>query len=168
MALGASPDPCEILCSLGRGSSSRVDRSQNLICINNIPPRSQDFPSRKTREEIISLMLKFNIVTTFYLLALVLSVLATPTSTPTPEFRTEEVEYGEMDGSQHLGDGDIPLFFSYSEKLYNWSYCNYSSKEGCARGSVVRWGGKYYDPLSFKGAENDTYGKLHSKKPYWS
>jgi hypothetical protein len=145
-----------------------VDRPQILIYINKIPPRSQDFPSRKTREEIISPMLKFKNVTSFYLLALVLSVLATPISLPTPEFHTVEVEYGEMEGFQDFGEGDIPSFFSSSEKLWDWSYCNYSSKEGCTRGSVVKRGGKNCDPLSFKGAGNDTYGRLHSKNPQWS
>jgi hypothetical protein len=94
-----------------------VDGPQNLIYINNIPPRFQDFPSRKRREEIISPMLKFKNVTSFYLLALVLSVLATPTSIPTPEFHTVQVEYGEMERFQDFGEGDIPSFFSSSEKL---------------------------------------------------
>jgi hypothetical protein len=88
-----------------------VDGSQDRIYINNISLRSQDFPSRKTGEEIISPMLKFKNVTIFYLLALVLSVLAKPTSTPTPEFHTEEDGYKS---SVPLPIPVAPLFYSRS------------------------------------------------------
>lgn len=46
----------------------------------------------------------------------------------------------------------------YGNGLQDWSFYNYSSKKGYARNSIVRWGGKIYDPLSFKGGENDVYG----------
>jgi len=45
-------------------------------------------------------------------------------------------------------------------ELKDWSFCNYSSEDWCARRSIVEWGGKTYDPLSFKGGINNTYGKF--------
>ncbi|KAE9375983.1 hypothetical protein N431DRAFT_208856 [Stipitochalara longipes BDJ] len=91
----------------------------------------------------------------FILLALVVSVLATtpksgPESTVTGNY-TDEEWVGE------LWDGYRPDSWSYTRSLKDWSHCNYSSKHGCPEVSVVRWGGKFYDPLSFKGAENDSY-----------
>lgn len=110
-------------------------------------------------------MLKLSSAKFFVLLALVLSVLATPTSTPTPQVETVQVDYG-VERNQDLWGEDTASFLDFSEKLKDWSYCNYSSKERCAMSSLVSWGGKLYDPLSFKGAENDSYGKHCSKIPY--
>jgi hypothetical protein len=115
-------------------------------------------------------MLKFKDVTIFYLSTLVLSVVATSTSSPstTPESHTTKVDYGEMEKFQDVEEGYTSFSLYSSEKLQDWSYCNYSSKEWCARSSITKWGGKYYDPLSFKGGENDTYGKNHLSIPHWS
>jgi hypothetical protein len=49
-------------------------------------------------------------------------------------------------------------YYSESDALKDWSVYNYTSDAWLARKCVVRWGGKTYDPLSFKGNENDTYG----------
>lgn len=51
---------------------------------------------------------------------------------------------------------------SMHEQLQDWSVYNYSSEEFKARNSIVRAGDKIYDPLSFKGAPNDSYGMKKS------
>ena len=56
-------------------------------------------------------------------------------------------------------DDDVDF---YGAHLKDWSFFNYSSKPYHARSSIVNWGGKSYDPLSFKGGENDTYGLLRT------
>lgn len=56
------------------------------------------------------------------------------------------------------GEWDDEEIDIYGNSLQDWSFYNYSSKKGYARNSIVRWGGKIYDPLSFKGGENDVYG----------
>jgi len=43
-------------------------------------------------------------------------------------------------------------------QLKDWGFYNYSSDERYARRSIEEWGGKTYDPLSFKGGMNNTYG----------
>lgn len=47
----------------------------------------------------------------------------------------------------------------YLAKLKDWRSCNYSSEEHCTRDSIVRMGNNSYDPMSFRGGENDTYGE---------
>lgn len=64
------------------------------------------------------------------------------------------------EGSEDLWESHVSAVYSYFN-LKDWSYYNYSSSYGAARSSVVRWGGKFYDPLGFKGGENDTYGNYY-------
>lgn len=66
----------------------------------------------------------------------------------------------EEEGSEDLWERHVSAVYS-SSNLKDWSYYNYSSNYGAARSSVVRWGGKFYDPLDFKGGENDTYGNYY-------
>lgn len=62
----------------------------------------------------------------------------------------------ELDDENNWGYAD-----SYDEtKLKDWSVCNYSSEEECARISIVECGGKTYDPLTFKGGMNNRYGRF--------
>ena len=58
----------------------------------------------------------------------------------------------KMDWRSLHGDGDLIV----NPGLNYWSYFNYSSFY--ARQSIVKWGGKVYDPLSFKGGENNQFG----------
>lgn len=55
--------------------------------------------------------------------------------------------------------------FQWQDPLYDdwmdaedWSHYRYSSVESKAGYSLVKYDGKLYDPLSFKGGFNDTYG----------
>lgn len=41
----------------------------------------------------------------------------------------------------------------------DWSSCNYSSDSRCTWGTVVRYSNKTYDPITFKGGYNDSFGK---------
>jgi hypothetical protein len=83
------------------------------------------------------------------------------TQTPTPEAEIIENNYGSEYYENLLAE-ETGSWLSTSDRLKDWSHCNYSSKETCARSSLVRVGTKLYDPMSFKGAENDTYGKQYS------
>jgi hypothetical protein len=107
-------------------------------------------------------------ISIFFLLALVFSVLAaTPESEPQSTLANNNTDepWVEEPWVVELWDGHRPDSWSYTRSLKDWSHCNYSSKQWCAATSVVRWGGKFYDPLSFKGAENDSYGKHLSRNP---
>jgi hypothetical protein len=104
-------------------------------------------------------MFKFKDIAIFVLFALVLSVFAA-TSTPTAEFETAENEKPEEEESfRDLWYGDQASYEYFFKSLKDWSYYNYSSNVAHARNSYVRWDGKFYDPLSFRGGENDSYGK---------
>lgn len=106
-------------------------------------------------------MLQYKRITIFLLLALFLSVLATPPDAGLePELGNNGTDEAWV---EELWDGYRPDSFSYTRSLKDWSHCYYSSKQWCAFPSVVRWGGKFYDPLSFKGTEDDSYGTYRTK-----
>jgi hypothetical protein len=75
----------------------------------------------------------------------------------------EKQAYGnentEEDG-EDLGESSLSSVSPFSN-LKDWSYYNYSSNHWAARSSVASWNGKFYDPLAFKGGENDTYGNYY-------
>jgi hypothetical protein len=75
----------------------------------------------------------------------------------TPELQTNTTGDAERERGEEIS-GEFETRYFGIEKLKDWSYYNYSSNEWHARDSLVRNGDKIYDPLSFKGAENDTYG----------
>ena len=116
-------------------------------------------------------MFKLKDIAIFMILTLVLSIIATPTITPEPQ----TVENDRQDDDKEVWDGLAPVFSALPERdrVKEWSYCtkdwsyctkdwsyyNYSSINWHARDSVVRWNGTFYDPLSFKGGANDSFGK---------
>jgi hypothetical protein len=103
-------------------------------------------------------MLKFKNIAIFILFVLVLSIFAA-TPTPTAEFETAKSEKTEEEEPfRDLWYGDQASYEYFFKPLKDWSYYNYSSNVAHARNSYVRWGGKFYDPLSFRGGENDSYG----------
>ena len=119
-------------------------------------------------------MSKLNNITIFMIFAISLSIFATPTST-FQNSRSVENENDLQNVNEEVWDGHVPVFsalpdrdqvreWSYCTKdwsycMKDWSYYNYSSVESFARDSVVRWNGTFYDPLSFKGGANDSFGK---------
>lgn len=98
-------------------------------------------------------MLKYKRAILFLLLAIAFI--------PRGEVTAENQIYAnEEEGSEDLWERHMSAVYS-SFNLKDWSYYNYSSNYEAARSSVVRWGGKFYDPLGFKGGENDTYGNYY-------
>ena len=90
-----------------------------------------------------------------FLLCLLFLLLAATEPTLTSTNVLNNTEDQRSDDSDESYESELKLELS---RLKDWSYYNYSSKEYHARSSIVKWGGKIYDPLSFKGTENDTFG----------
>jgi hypothetical protein len=141
-----------------------VDRSQGRLSQNHVASIPRTSPQVKTRSNKLSSMFKSKNIPIFVLFGLVHSVLAT--LTPTAEFRAVESETHEEEPFRDLWYGDQASYEYFFKPLKDWSYYNYSSLDTHARNSYVRWGGKFYDPLSFKGGENDSYGKALQLTPF--
>lgn len=101
-------------------------------------------------------MSKSRKIALFLLFCLVLS-LAAATAPKLEANTTGDAENEGEDTWDAFETGDFGI-----GKLKDWSYYNYSSNEWHARDSLVRGGDKIYDPLSFKGGVNDTYGTIFS------
>ena len=124
-------------------------------------PNFSTSSSLSTQSHKFNPMFKCKGITIFVLLTLVLSVLAaSPYSDPEPALGNNGTDEPWV---TELWDGYRPESWSYTRSLKDWSHCNYSSRMDCAAVSVVRWDGKFYDPLSFKGVKNDSYGTQYSK-----
>ena len=93
-------------------------------------------------------------------LFLLLAIAFIPREVATAENQIYSNEDTEEEGSEDPWESHVSAVYS-SFNLKDWSYYNYSSNYGAARSSVVRWGGEFYDPLGFKGGENDTYGNYY-------
>jgi hypothetical protein len=77
------------------------------------------------------------------------------------ETRYEETSYEQVqDPFEESYDNPTWRYVDAYDRsqLKDWGFYNYSSDERYARRSIVEWGGKTYDPLSFKGGMNNTYG----------